>query len=174
MRALHAWEVAKAHTEEIQARMGKDGLKAAWEAYDGLAADRKAECGSFFEVNPFPRLNPEIFPGFRFPVIVSDKAGARDEKGKLRHQINREEFVADVYELLDSEGENGVGVIEVPAIERAFVVQLTGVDHVSTTDYEAQKLAIRGQVIQGRLESLLREWFLADRIRARCRFEAGP
>ncbi len=174
VRALQAFEAAKAHAEEIKASMGEDGLKAAWEAYDGLVADRKAECGSFFEANPFPRLNPEIIPGFRFPVIVSDKAGARDEEGKLRHQITREEFVEQVYELLDIEGESGVGMIEVPAMDRAFVVQLTGVDHVTAADYKAQKLAIRGQVIQGRLESLLREWFLADRIRARCGFQAGP
>ncbi len=173
LRAQRAFESAKTHAEAIKNRIGEGDLKTAYEAYDGLEAARKEECSSFFEANPFPQMNPEIFAGFRFPVIVSDQAGARDEDNKLLHQIRNEEFVADVFKLLESDGEQGVGVVEVPATERIFLVQLTGIDHVTKPDYEGYKQTIQFQIAQNRQSSLLEQWFSAESIRARCGFKAA-
>ncbi|MCH8912868.1 MAG: hypothetical protein IIA33_04800 [Planctomycetes bacterium] len=172
LRAQRAFESAKTHAEAIKDRIGEEDLKTAYEAYDGLEEARKEECSSFFEANPFPKMNPEIFAGFRFPVIVSDKAGARDEDNKLLHQIRNEEFVADVFKLLESDGEQGVGVIEVPATEKIFVVQLAGVDHVTKPDYENYKKTIQIEIAVSRQSSLLAQWFSAESIRTRCGFKA--
>ena len=172
LRAQRAFESAKTHAEAIKDRIGEEDLKTAYEAYDGLEEARKEECSSFFEANPFPKMNPEIFAGFRFPVIVSDKAGTRDEDNKLLHQIRNEEFVADVFKLLESDGEEGVGVIEVPATEKIFVVQLAGVDHVTKPDYENYKKTIQIEIAVSRQSSLLAQWFSAESIRTRCGFKA--
>lgn len=171
VRAWRAFEAANAHAQAVRDRVGEDGLQAAWDAYDGLDAETKTKCGSFFQANPFHRANAEIFPGFSFPVIVSDQAGARDEQGNLRHQINKEDFVVGVYDLLQAEGGDAVGAIEVPAIESAFVVQLAGLEHLTKADYDGYKEQIRNQIARTRSESLMRAWFSADRIRARCGFD---
>ena len=171
VRAWRAFEAANAHAQAVRDRVGDDGLQAAWDAYDGLDAETKTQCGSFFQANPFHRANAEIIPGFSFPVIVSDQAGARDEEGNLRHQINKEDLVAGVYDLLQAEGGDAVGAIEVPAIESAFVVQLAGLEHLTKADYDGYKQEIRNQMARTRSESLMRAWFSADRIRARCGFD---
>ncbi|MCH8880420.1 MAG: hypothetical protein IID34_11115 [Planctomycetes bacterium] len=171
LRAQRAFESAKTHAEAIKNSLGEGDLKTAYEAYDGLEAASKEECSSFFEANPFPKMKPEFFAGFRFPVIVSDKAGARDEDNKLLHQIQNEDFVADVFKLLESAGEQGVGVIEVPATEQIFVVQLAGIDHVAKLDYEDYKQTIQIQIAANRQSSLLEQWFSADSIRARCGYK---
>lgn len=171
VRAWRAFEAANAHAQAVRDRVGEDGLQAAWDAYDGLDGETKTQCGSFFQANAFHRSNAEIIPGFSFPVIVSDKAGVRDEQGKLRHQINKQEFVAGVYDLLQAEGSNAVGSIEVPAIESAFVVQLVGLEHITKADYDGYKEEARNQIARTRSESLMRAWFSADRIRTRCGFE---
>ena len=174
LRAQRAFESALAHAEAIKNSLGEGDLKTAYEAYDGLEAASKEECSSFFETNPFPKMNAElggIFAGFRFPVIVSDKAGARDEDNKLLHQIQNEDFVADLFKLLQSDGELGVGVIEVPASEQIFVVQLAGIDHVTKPDYEDYKKTIQIQIATNRQSSLLEQWFSAESIRARCGYK---
>ena len=119
----------------------------------------------------FSKMNPEIFAGFRFSVIVSDKAGARDADNKLLHQIRNEGFIDDVFKLLESDGEQGVGVIEVPATERIFVVQLAGVDHVTQPDYENYKKTIQIEIAVSRQSSLLEQWFSAESIRTRCGYK---
>ncbi len=174
LRAQRAFETAKTHAAAIKNRIGEgeSDLRTVCEAYDGLDADLKAGTISFFEAEPFPRTGREFF-GFRFPVIVSDKAGARDEDNKLLHQIRNEEFVAGVFTLLESDGEQGLGVVEVPATERIFVVQLTGIDHVTKPDYEGYKQTIQLQIAQNRQSSLLEQWFSAESIRVRCGFEAA-
>jgi hypothetical protein len=172
LRAQRAFESAKAYAEEIQNSIGEGDLKTAYEEYDGLEGERKEQISSFFEANPFPKMNPEIFAGFRFPVIVSDKAGARDEDNKLLHQIRNDEFVADVFKLLGADGEQGVGVVEVPATERIFVVQLTGIDRVTKPDYEGHKKTIQTQIAVSRQTTLLEQWFSPESIRGRCGFEA--
>ncbi len=171
LRAQRAFESAKTHAEAIKNRIGEDDLRTAYEAYDGLEAARKAECSSFFEANPFPKMNPEIFAGFRFPVIVSDKAGARAEHNTLLHQIRDERFVTDVFDLLESAGEHGVGIIEVPAMERIFVVGLAGIDHVTKPDYEDYKKNIQSQIAVNRRSSLLEQWFSTESIRTRCGYK---
>jgi len=173
LRAQRAFETAKSYAEAIKNSIGEGDLKTAYEAYDGLEGERKEQCSSFFEANPFPKMNPELFAGFRFPVIVSDKAGAKGEDNKLLHQIRNEEFVTDAFKLLESHGENGVGVVEVPASERIFVVQLAGVEHVTKPDYEDYKPTIQAQIAVSRQNTLLEQWFSAESIRARCGFEAA-
>ncbi len=172
LQAQRAFESARTYAEAIMNSIGEADLKTAYEAFDGLEAARKEECSSFFEADPFPKMNPEIFAGFRFPVIVTDKAGARDEDNKLLHQIRNEDFVADAYKLLESDGAQGIGVIEIPATERIFVVQLAGVDHVTQPDYENYKKTIQIEIAMSRQSSLLEQWFSAESIRTRCGFKA--
>ena len=164
LRAQRAFESAKTHAEAIKNSLGEGDLKTAYEAYDGLEAASKEECSSFFETNPFPKMNAElggIFAGFRFPVIVSDKAGARDEDNKLLHQIQNEDFVADLFKLLQSDGELGVGVIEVPASEQIFVVQLAGIDHVTKPD------ARKGHMLMAFDPGLFGNTHFRDQVQAR-------
>ena len=171
LRSWRAYEQAKSHAQAIEALIHEKGIQEAWQAYDGLVEGDKAKSVSFFESNPFPRLKPEILPGFRFPVIVSDKGGARGDDGKLLHSINREEFVAGAFKLLAEGGADGIGIIEVPAMQRVFAVQLAGLDLISATEYESQKLSVRQQLTRSRMEILLIEWFSGDRIRDRCGFK---
>jgi hypothetical protein len=172
LRAQRAFESAKRHAAAIKDSIGAGDLKTAYEAYDGLDAETKAEAVSFFETEPFPKLGQEFY-GFRFPVIVSDKAGAKGEDNKLLHQIRDDRFVADVYDLLQSAGEQGTGVIEVPALEQVFVVRLAGIDHVTKPDYEQRKETIQSQIAANRQNALLEQWFSVESIRARCGFKAA-
>ena len=170
LRAQRAFEAAKTHAEAIKNRIGEGDLRTVCEAYDGLDADLKAGTMSFFEAEPFPKMGREFF-GFRFPVIVSDKAGARDQDNKRLHQIQDERFVAEVFDLLESAGEQGLGIIEVPAMERVFVVGLDGIDHLTKPEYEDYKKNIQSQIAVNRQNSLLEQWFSAESIRARCGYK---
>ena len=170
LRAQRAFEAAKTHAEAIKNRIGEGDLRTVCEAYDGLDADLKAGTISFFEAEPFPKMGREFF-GFRFPVIVSDKAGARDQDNKRLHQIQDERFVAEVFDLLESAGEQGLGIIEVPAMERVFVVGLDGIDHLTKPEYEDYKKNIQSQIAVNRQNSLLEQWFSAESIRARCGYK---
>ena len=170
LRAQRAFESAKTHAEAIKDRIGEGDLRAVCEAYDGLDADLKAETISFFEAEPFPKMGREFF-GFRFPVIVSDKAGARDQDNKRLHQIQNERFVAEVFDLLESAGEQGLGIIEVPALEQVFLVGLDGIDHLTKPEYEDYKKNIQSQIAVNRQDSLLKQWFSAESIRARCGYK---
>ena len=170
--ALAAFVVSAFATQEAAAAKPKSiQTEAKWVSFD---AEAKTGTMSFFEANPFPKMNPEekgIFAGFRWPVIVSDKAGAKGEDNRLLHQIRNEEFVADVFKLLASAGEHGVGIIEAPAMERVFVVQLAGIDHVAKPDYESYKQDIQFQIAVNRQNSLLEQWFSPESIRVRCGFK---
>ncbi len=57
--------------------------------------------------------------------------------------------------------------------QRVYVVQLAGLERVTTPDYESQKLPMQQQLARSRAESLMRGWFSPDRIRSRCAYQAG-
>ena len=172
LRARRAFESAKTYAEAIKNRIGEGDLKTAYEAYDALDAQAKTGTISLFEAEPFPRVGQRFY-SFQFPVIVSDKAGAKDENNKLLHQINDEGFVKSAYDLLASAGEHGVGIIEVPSMERVFVVGLAGIDHLTKQDYEGYKQNIQTQIAVNRQNSLLEQWFSPESIRTRCGFKTA-
>ncbi len=168
VRSLRAFEQAREHATRVEALAAQAGdLKRAWESYDGLPADQKAAVGTWFEANPFPRTAPEIFPGFRFPITITDVEGARDEQGRLLNQIRSDDFVMEAYDLLDRQGPQARGVIVVPQLECCYVIQLRGVNHITQPEYDDQVQEVEQSLARSRMESLKQFWFTPENIRSR-------
>lgn len=164
VRALNAFNLAKSHAEQIHTHVSADGLKAAWEAYDGLPLEKKAECGAYWETNPFARVF-ELVPGIRFPVTVSDKAG------ESKHEIRSDELVNQVYDMLESGGVGATGQIPLPNLEKCLVVQIADVQHLTPSDYETRKQSMKEQVGRDRAMALTRDWFSSEGLRTRTEYK---
>jgi hypothetical protein len=159
LRRKQAYDRAVEQTRLVHKSIGDAGLPAAWEAFTGLPPDVKTKAGSAFEAAPFARST-----GTASPIVVRDKS-AREE-----NTILSEQFISKVYALLEAEGPRASGVIEVPELNRVFVVQLSGLSHLTPAEFKEKKQQVLFRVMQDRLEPLKQAWFDSNRIRARANF----
>jgi len=167
VRLERAMELARGHAQEMKELVTDKSLKEVWEAFAGFDADQKDQIGAWFEAQPFARSGKVFYfsgRSFELPVTIVDKAGGLDNR------LQSEDFVSHVFDLLDKSGENAVGVLDVPGLEKCFLVQLAGVNPVSKSQYKLLKKDVQSGITAGRVETLKQEWFSREKIRARAGF----
>jgi hypothetical protein len=156
LRLLHAYQRATEAAELLAAAAASDGLKAAFDADEGLQPNRR---GAYFSPRPFTRRITTSLRPDQSSIQVVAGVGVVDET-----------FVEKCLALAENPEGQRIGVIPVETLPAAVVVEWVETIRLGADEYTAQRERIGAQLNSTAMSRAVGEWLAPDRVRLRNNF----